>query len=164
MHIGDILIIVFAAAAVIGVALFLLNRWASKKQVQQQGMIEQHKMSVDIFVIDKKKDKAANVNLPKVVMDQLPRVYRLMKHNFIKAQVKAQGGAQITTLMCDKPIFEFIQVKKNYKVEIAGLSIVSVRGMKSKHEMKQTRIDKKRRAALEGQTEKEMLKASKKKK
>ena len=128
----DILIIIFIVVAAILAGLYFLNRWASKKQVEQQGIVEQTKQKADIYVIDKKRDKAVNVNLPKAVIDNLPKVSRLMKMYFVKGKV----GPQVATLMCDKKVFNYIEVKKTYKAELAGIYIVSVKGMKTDAELK----------------------------
>jgi len=134
----DILIIVFAVLAVIVAALYFLNKWASKKNNEQQSVIEKTKQSTTIFVIDKKRDKAQNVTLPKAITDNLPKMAKTMKMNFVKAKV----GPQIVTLMSDKRIYSMIETQKSYKVELAGIYIVSVKGMKTAHEMKEAAKEK----------------------
>ncbi|MCL2407435.1 MAG: hypothetical protein FWC95_05845 [Defluviitaleaceae bacterium] len=126
-----ILVGVGAVALIFGV-LFLLNRWAAKKQVGSQQLIEQTKQRADIYVIDKKRDKAENVALPKAVQAQMPKMAKIMKLCFVKAKV----GPQIVTLMCDKNVYNHVELKKTYKVELAGMYIVSVKGMKSVAEQK----------------------------
>jgi len=127
----DILFIVFIVVVVVGVAIYFLNKWASSRMVQHNSMIESHKQSVSIYVIDKKKEKMQNANFPKAVMEQVPKWNRFMKMPLVKAKI----GPQIMTLMCDKKVFDALPVKKNVKVEIAGIYIVSMKGMKSQDEM-----------------------------
>jgi len=127
----DIAIIIFVVLVVIVLAFYFLNRWASTRMVQQQSMIEQHKQPASIYVIDKKKEKLQNANLPKAVMEQMPKWNRFMKMHLVKAKV----GPQIVTLMCEKDVFEAITVKKTIKVDLAGMFIVSVKGMKNREEM-----------------------------
>jgi len=141
----DWIIIALVIVAVIVAALYYLNRWASKKQVGQQELIEQTKQRADIYVIDKRRDKAENVNLPKAVSGQLPKLTKLMKMYFVKAKV----GPQIVTLMCEKRVFNHIDVKKSYKVELAGMYIVGVKGMKTAAEEKQAAKIRKIRAKQE---------------
>lgn len=105
----------------------------------QQDMIEKSKMTMSIFVLDKKKDKITNVNLPKAVADQMPKHYKFMKMPIVRAKV----GPQILTLLCDKNVYEALPIKKNVSVELAGIYIISMKGMKSKKEMKQFKKDKK---------------------
>lgn len=133
MGVTDVLIIVFIVLAVLVAGLYFLNKWANRKQLGQQQIIEKTKQRADVYVIDKKRDKATNVNLPKAVTDHLPRISRVMKMYFIKGKV----GPQVVTLMCDKGVYEFMELKKTYKAEIAGIYIVGVKGMKSKHELKE---------------------------
>ena len=135
MGVLDIILIVFGGLVVIGIGLYFLNRWATRRYSQQQDMVAKSKQSARIYVIDKKHDKAANVQLPKVVMENLPRTAKAIKMYFVKAKV----GAQIITLMCEKGIYNALDVKKNFDVELAGIYIVSVKGAKSMYEVKQAR-------------------------
>ena len=129
----DVLIIVGVVLLLIAAGLYFLNRWASKRVSGQQSMIEKTKQPASIYVIDKKHDKAENVTLPKVVTENLPKMSKVVKMHFVKAKV----GPQIVTLMCDKHIFNNISLKKTYNVELAGIYIVSVKGLKSKFEQKE---------------------------
>ncbi len=135
----DWIIIIAVILGAILAGLYFLNKWAYKKMDTQQTMIEKMKNSMSIYVIDKKHDKITNVNMPKAVMEQMPKIYKRMKLYFVQAKI----GPQIMTLMCDKRVFAAIPIKKNVKVEIAGMYIVSVAGMKSPEEMKALRKEKK---------------------
>jgi len=145
MGLIDILIIVAVVVVALVVGLYFLNRWASKRMSNQQDVMNKNRQPASIFVIDKKRDKAANVHLPKVVMDNLPRTAKLMKMYFIKAKI----GPQIMTLMCDKNIFLGLQPKKNYQVELAGIYIISAKGVKSQAQLKAIAKDKRKQAKLE---------------
>ena len=138
----DIIIIIVVAVGVVAAALFFLNRWASKKINTQQQLMDKNRQPASIYVIDKKRDKAANVNLPKVVMENLPKAYKFMKMNFVKVKV----GPQIVTLICDKNIFNGLQTKKTYQVELAGIYITSAKGIKTKHQQKEAAKAKKKAA------------------
>lgn len=142
MTTGDIVIIVLVVIGAVLAGLYFLNRWAAKKNVEQQSVIESSKTAATIFVIDKKRAKAADVNLPKSVMTNLPKPYKFLKMNFVMAKV----GPQIVTLTCDKNVYNAIQIKKNVKVELAGIYIVSVKGMKTPEQLKQMNKDKKAKA------------------
>ena len=133
----DIAIIVFIVIVVIGLAIYFLNRWTSKRLVQQNTLIESHKQTTSIYVIDKKKDRLQNANFPKAVKEQLPKWNKLMKMPLVKAKI----GPQIMTLMCDKNVYEALPLKKTVKVDLAGIYIVHMKGMKSKEEMKARRGD-----------------------
>ena len=138
----DILLIIILVLGLIVGALYLLNRWAAKRMAAQQDMVESSKQSASIYVIDMRRDKAANVTLPKVVTDNLPRTARLMKMYFVKAKV----GPQIVTLMCEKNVYNALDVKKTFQVELAGIYIANVKGMKTKYEVKQLQKEKKQKA------------------
>lgn len=119
---GDILLIVFFVIVALAAGLYYLNRWAYKKMDTQQTMIEQAKNLVSIYVIDKKRDRITNVNMPKAITQQMPKIYKFMKLNFVQAKI----GPQILTLIADKRVYEALPVKKNVKVEIAGIYIVNI--------------------------------------
>ena len=127
----DILFLVFIIVAVLGVGLYFLNRWASTKMVEQQETMDRVKQMVTIFVIDKKKDRPVNSTLPKEVKAKLPKIYRFLKMPLVKAKV----GPQIVTLISDQKVFDALPLKKNVKVELAGIYIAGMQGLKSKKEM-----------------------------
>ncbi|MFV0519827.1 MAG: hypothetical protein ACK5LY_06070 [Lachnospirales bacterium] len=139
MTFWDWFIIIVVLVGLLGVGFYYLNRWASKRVATQNTMINSMKQNATIYVIDKKKDKIDNVNMPKAVIDQVPKYQKLLKTYFVKAKI----GPQIMTLMCEKAVFEAIPLKKNIKVELAGIYIVSVVGMKSKEEMKAIKKNRK---------------------
>jgi len=125
MNFSDYLIIITIVVVIIFVALLYFNKKNYGKMIQAQDFIDQNKTVVQIFVIDKKKEKPTPTNLPKNVFSQLPKTSKLRKMNMVKAKV----GPQIVTLMCDKPIYDILTPKRNVKVELAGIYIVSIVGM-----------------------------------
>ena len=135
----DIAIIIFIVLVVVIGAVYLLNRWASKRMVEHSSMVERNKQAASIYVIDKKKEKIQNANFPKVVLDQVPRWNKFMKMPLVKAKI----GPQIMTLMCDKQVFDALPIKKTVKVELAGIYIVSMKGMQTKKEMAALRKERK---------------------
>lgn len=135
---SDIILIVVGIVAVVFFGLYFLNRYAYKKVNEQNDLLEKNKQTQSIYVIDKKKLKAKDSNLPKTVIDNLPKMYRIAKLNLVKVKI----GPQILTLISDKRVWEAIPVKKNVKVEMAGIYIVSMVGMKSKKEMKEFKEQK----------------------
>ncbi|MCI8805382.1 MAG: hypothetical protein HFE59_05705 [Clostridiales bacterium] len=150
----DWVIIIAVIIGAIFAGLYFLNKWAYKKMDTQQTMINKMKNSMSIYVIDKKRDKITNINMPKAVIDQMPKLYKKMKMYFVQAKI----GPQIMTLMCDKKVFAAIPVKKNIKVEIAGIYIVSVAGMKSPEELKAIKKQKKEKAKEEAKAAKAVKK------
>ena len=145
MSLADIMLLVIFIVALVVAGFFFLNRWAYRKMDEQQAVINQQKMMQNAYIIDKKHDKITNVHMPKAVMDNLPRRAKLMKMYF--AQVKI--GPQILTLICDKNVYNALPLKKNVKIEIAGLYILNVVGMKSAEEMKAKNKEKKAKEKAE---------------
>jgi len=156
----DIFIIIGVIVVAVVVGLYYLNKWAAKKTTEQQKYVDSSKMDVTIFVLDKKHDKAANVNLPKAVMANLPKMYKFMKMYFVQAKV----GPQIVTLMCEKRIYNHLPVKKNVKVELAGIFIANIKGLKSEYDVKQAALKKKQQDRNAAKTAKAAAKEAKKKK
>jgi len=127
---------IIAIVAIVAVSVFyFLNKWAGKKAATQHDMVEQHKQTVSIYVIDKKKDKITNAGFPKAVQDQIPRMAKIMKTPLVKAKI----GTQITTLVCDAAVFDALPVKKTVQVEVAGAYIVGMKGLKTKMQMAEIR-------------------------
>lgn len=138
--IWTIALIVSIVAIIVVAALYFINKWASKKTADQHDMVAQHKQTVSIYVIDKKKDKITNAGFPKAVQDQIPRMAKLMKTPLVKAKI----GPQIMTLVCDAAVFDALPLKKTVTVDIAGAYIVGMKGLKTKMEMAEVRKARKK--------------------
>lgn len=136
---ADIIIISIVIIALIVGGLYFLNRWAARRMSTSQNLIERYKQNTNIYVIDKKLAKAKGSSLPKAVMENLPKIFKYRKIPLVKAKI----GAQITLLMCDKKVFNALPIKKNVKVELAGIYIVTMQGMKSNKEIKEIKKAKK---------------------
>lgn len=141
---GTWTIILIIAIVVIGalVGLYFWGRKLQNKYEEQQTLIDQNKQQVQIFILDKKKDKIANAKLPKQVKEQFPKMYKIRKMPLVIAKI----GPQITTLLCDEKIYKALPTKKQVKVELAGLFIVGIKGPKvadkSNQSKKQSWMDK----------------------
>lgn len=135
---SDILIITLVLVAAALAGLYYLNRKSVRRMIQAQEFINQNRMTVQIFVIDKKQEKPSATNLPKAVFEQMPKTAKIRKANLVKAKV----GPQIVTLMCDKPVYDVLPVKKTVKVDIAGMYIVSMTGLNLADKKKKTFTEK----------------------
>ncbi|MCL2387359.1 MAG: hypothetical protein FWC89_07420 [Defluviitaleaceae bacterium] len=135
MEIWGIVLIISIVVLIIGVVIYFLNSWAGKKTAEQNEMVAQHKQTVSMYIIDKKKDKITNANMPKAMVDQVPRMAKMMKMPLVKAKI----GPTIMTMMCEAETFKVLPVKKTVTVEVAGAYIVSMKGMKTKMEMAEQR-------------------------
>lgn len=123
----EILLLVLGIIAVILVILYFVGRKLQNKASSQQSIINQNKVTQSILVIDKKKQKVKDSNLPKMVQDQIPKYLRFRKLPLVKAK---KIGPKITTLMCDDKVFKVLPVKKMVKVDLAGMYIVGIKGYK----------------------------------
>jgi uncharacterized membrane protein YqiK len=115
--------IIVIVLALLGVGFYFLRKKLIKKLSDQQALIQQHKVTTSILVIDKKKQRVTKANLPKSVMDQIPKMYRFRKMPLVKAKV----GPQIMTLLCDDKVFDKLPTKKLVKVDLAGIFIVGLK-------------------------------------
>lgn len=134
----QIVLIVLAVVVVVFVGLYFLSKKLQSKANDQQALIDQSKMTTSILVIDKKKMKIKDSNLPKVVQDQVPAYLKFKKMPLVKAKI----GPKITTLMCDDKIFKELPVKKMVKVDLAGMYIVGIKGVKGQKAQKDVKAQK----------------------
>jgi hypothetical protein len=82
-------------------------------------MIEQNRQSVSALIIDKKKMKLADSNLPKAAIEQTPWYVRVRK----LPMVKVKAGPQILTMLCDPTVYKNLPLKKLVKLEVSGAYI-----------------------------------------
>jgi len=119
-----VFIIILVVILVLAALIYLFYK---KKVVPKMGeynsLLEANKITMSIFVIDKFKDKLSNQNIPKVMLDQIPKVLRGKKFCLVKAKV----GPQVQTLIADDKIFKNIPVKKMVKADLAGIYIINFR-------------------------------------
>lgn len=137
-NMSDVFLIVILVLVAIFVGLYFLNKRGMKRMIQAQDFIDQNRMTVQIFVIDKRQEKPTEKNVPKAVYEQMPKTAKMRKTNLVRAKI----GPQIVTLMCDNPVYEVLPVKKNVKVDIAGMYIVSIAGMNLEDKKKKTFTEK----------------------
>lgn len=130
-----VILIILAVLVVAFGALTFFGNKLKKKQDAQQEQINESKQVVSMLVIDKKKMKLKEANLPKIVLESTPRYLRGAKVPIVKAKV----GPKIMTLIADEKIFAQIPIKAEMKAEVSGMYIVgikSVRGGKPVVEVK----------------------------
>lgn len=137
------IVLVIIAAFLAG--LFFWGKRLQKKYDEQQQLINQHKQAIQLFVIDKKKDKIENLKLPKQVKDQMPKMQRRRK----MPVVIVKAGPQIQTLLCDERVYNQVPVKKQIKAEIAGIMLVNVLSGKLPETTKPKLSERMRRKANE---------------
>lgn len=127
-----VLIIIAVIAAGIVVGLYFLGRKLQKKQEEAEAQMKAAAQTFTILVIDKKKMKLTEANLPKMVIEQTPKYLRRSKVPIVKAKI----GPKIMSLMCDPKVFDLIPVKKEVKAVISGIYITDVKGLRTGLEKK----------------------------
>jgi hypothetical protein len=119
-------IIIGVVVVLLGVGFFYLRKRVKSKISEQQTMVDQHKVATSILVLEKRKGKISEASIPKNLMSQIPKIYKIKKVPLIKAKI----GNQVLDLICDEAIFDKIPEKNSVVVEIAGLFICSVKPVK----------------------------------
>ena len=116
-------IILGVVVAAVGAGIYFLRRNMKQKMEDQQSMVKQHKVATSILVLEKKKDRVTNANMPKSVLEQIPKVYKIRKVPLVKAKI----GPQVMDLLCDEEIYEKLPVKKTVRVDLAGIFIAGIK-------------------------------------
>ena len=115
-----IIFTVILVVALLLVGLYFLGNRLQKKQNESQALIQQNRQTVSAMVIDKKKMKLTESNLPKQAIEGVPFYLKIRKLPMAKVKV----GPQFMTLLCDPKVFENLPVKRVVKLEIAGAYIM----------------------------------------
>lgn len=127
MPIGvKILLVVVAIVVVAFIALLIYGNHLRKKSEQQQAQIDAAKQVISMLVIDKKRMKLKDANLPKIILEQTPKYLRGAKLPIVKAKV----GPKIMTLIADEKVFDNIPVKAEVKAEVSGIYIVGIKSVR----------------------------------
>lgn len=134
MNLGDFIIILAIVLAIALGVMVYVGKKNYTKNLEAQSFINQYKTVTPILVIDKKFERPTQENLPKNIYEKLPKSAKLRKMAIVKAKV----GPQITTLMCDKVVYNALVPKKTVKVELAGVYISSIIGLDLENKRKKT--------------------------
>lgn len=127
-----VLIIVLVVVLAALIVLSIYGRKLQKRSEEGQAQMRAGAQAVSILVIDKKRMKLTEADLPKLVVDQTPKYLRRSKVPIVKAKI----GPKIMNLMCDEKIFDLIPVKKEIKAVMNGIYIMDVKGLRSGLEVK----------------------------
>ena len=111
-----IIFTILIVIAIIFAILYCVGKKMQKKQAASAHLIQQNKQIISALIIDKKRTKITEANMPKSVMDEVPKRMRFQKVPLVKIKV----GPQIITMFTDKNTFEALPVKKIVKLEVSG--------------------------------------------
>lgn len=128
-----VLLVVLGIVIIALIALFIYGRKLQKKSDESQEQMKAGSQTVSLLVIDKKRMKLKEANLPKIVVDQTPKYLRGSKVPIVKAKI----GPKIMSMICDEKIFELIPVKKEVKAVVNGLYIMEVKGLRANLDVKE---------------------------
>lgn len=119
----SVIMVVLLVVAIILVVLYFFGKKMERRQVEQQSAMEAAAQTVSMLIIDKKKMKLKDSNLPKIVYEQTPKYLRWAKLPIVKAKV----GPKIMTLIADEKVYQQLPVKTEVKAVISGLYITSIK-------------------------------------
>ena len=125
-----IVLIVLAVVVVLFIVLIIIGRKMQKKQEASQADIEAAAQILSMLIIDKKRMKVRDANLPKIVTEQLPKYMRGAKMPIVKAKV----GPKVMTLIADVKVFDSLPVKTECKVKVSGIYITEIISSRGKIE------------------------------
>ena len=108
---GIVLLVIFVILLAVFIGLMIFGNKLRKQQDEQQAQIDAAKQVMSMLIIDKKKMKLKDANLPKMVLEQTPKYLRGSKMPIVKAKI----GPRIMTLMADPKVFDQLPVKAEVK-------------------------------------------------
>ena len=118
-----ILLIVIGVLLAVLVALYIVGRKLQKKRSENQVRIDAMAQNTSMLVIDKKKMRLKDADLPKIVLEQTPKYMRRTKVPIVKAKI----GPRIMTLVAEESVFDLIPIKQEIRATISGIYITAVR-------------------------------------
>ena len=122
----NVLLVVLVIVAIALAVLYFMGRKLEKRQVEPQNLLEAAAQTVTMLVIDKKKMKIKDANLPKIVYEQTPKYLRWAKVPVVKAKV----GPKVMTLLADEKVFAVLPLKTEAKVVISGIYITQLKSVR----------------------------------
>jgi CBS-domain-containing membrane protein len=127
--VSTVWVVTLVILAILVAAFIILGVWGSKQQKKSedaQKQLQEAAQPMTLLVIDKKRMKIGEANLPKVVIDNVPKHFRRSKVPIVKAKV----GPRIMTFMCDEKVFDMVPVKQEIKAMVGGIYILSVKSLR----------------------------------
>ena len=123
---GIVLLVIFVILLAVFIGLMIFGNKLRKQQDEQQAQIDAAKQVMSMLIIDKKKMKLKDANLPKMVLEQTPKYLRGSKMPIVKAKI----GPRIMTLMADPKVFDQLPVKAEVKAEVSSIYITGIKSVR----------------------------------
>ena len=118
-----ILLIILAVLIAAVIVLYIFGKRSQKKQEEQRAEMEKQAMTVNCFVIDKKKMRLKDAGFPKIVYDSAPRLSKIGKVSVLKVKITNR----VMSLMCDDELFKTILPKQELRAQIVGVYMLSAK-------------------------------------
>lgn len=123
-----LIIIAVVLLVLFGVLLFVGSRMQKRANAQQE-QLEAAAQTVSMLIIDKKKLKLSEANLPKIVTESIPKYAKRTKFPIVKARIVG-GGSKPTNLIADAKVFDILPVGKECKVVVSGIYITDIKSVR----------------------------------
>ena len=117
-----ILVILIILVVLLGILAYF-GRKAQKKQAEQKATMDAMAQTMSLYIIDKKRMKLSEANLPKIVTESTPKYLRWAK----MPMIKVKAGSRVMTLLCDEPVFAQILPMQEVKATVSGIYITSAK-------------------------------------
>jgi len=125
-----VLLVILVVLIALAIALYFFGKRADKAKTEQDRIIDETKQTVSMLIIDKKRMRLKDANLPSMIIEQTPWWARRSKAPIVKAKV----GPKVMTFIAENSVYDLIPVKKEVKCTISGLYIVGVKGIRGQLE------------------------------
>ncbi|MBO8464174.1 MAG: hypothetical protein IAC13_09605 [Firmicutes bacterium] len=127
MPVWAILLIILVIMIAVFAFLYYYGKKMQTKQEENRAQLEAAAQNVSMLVIDKKRMKIKDADLPKIVMEQFPKRYMNAKMPIVKAKI----GPRIMSLIAEEEVFDLIPVKAEIKASVSGIYILSIRNFRN---------------------------------
>lgn len=127
MPVWAVLLIILVIMIAVFAFLYYYGKKMQTKQEGQRAQLEAAAQNVSMLVIDKKRMKIKDADLPKIVMEQFPKRYMNAKMPIVKAKI----GPRIMSLIAEEEVFDLIPVKAEIKASVSGIYILSIRNFRN---------------------------------
>lgn len=118
-----VVLVILAILAIILIVLYFLGKKAEKKTAEQKGAMDAAAQTMSLFIIDKKRLKVKDANLPKIVGESMPKYMKWAKLPIVKVKV----GSRVMSLVADEKIFNQLIPKQEVKAVVSGIYITSAK-------------------------------------
>lgn len=119
------IIVIIVGVILVGliIALFLLGRKSRRQQEEQSVAMEKSAQTMNLFIIDKKKMRLKNANMPKIVLDAADWKTKLMRVPIVKVKV----GPRVMSMVCDPDVYKTLLPGQEVKAQVSGVYINSAK-------------------------------------